>query len=179
MFWGMGHTSSILLMGLLIAGMSLSMSANFFLGAEMIVGIMLIGLGMFAVFNKKFIRHEHIHPHQHGAVTHTHPHIHTNEHKHNHKSYLIGCIHGLAGSGGIVVLAMSTLNTFELTMSFLVLFGIGSIIGMSVASGLLGIPFTLVSNMNKTTVYLRYGVAAATISIGVYIISDIISSIVV
>jgi len=175
MFWGMGHTSSILLVGVLIAGLSISISTTFFSGVEMLVGFMLVSLGIFAVLNKKFLSSEHIHPHQHGAVTHTHPHTHNESHIHNHKSYVIGCIHGLAGSGGIVVLAISTLTTFELTMSFLVLFGIGSIIGMTAASGLLGIPFALMSNLTKTTAYIRYGISAVTIGIGLFIVFDMVT----
>ena len=41
----------------------------------------------------------------------------------DHKSYLIGCIHGIAGSGSLVALAASTMNSFEMMIYFLILFG--------------------------------------------------------
>lgn len=176
MFWGMGHTSSILLVGLLIGGFSLTISSTFFVGAELIVGIMLISLAIVTVLNKNILKISHIHPHHHGDKVHTHPHTHDDNHKHNHKSYLIGCIHGLAGSGSLVVLATSSLNNFESILFFLTLFGIGSIIGMSTISGLLGIPLILISNITKMIVYLRYIMAAIVLSVGTLILYNIFSN---
>lgn len=177
MFWGMGHTSSILFVGLLIAGFSLSISSVFFLGAELIVGLMLISLAIVTILNKNILKLNHVHPHRHGDEIHTHPHTHDGDHKHNHKSYLIGCIHGLAGSGSVVVLAASSLNNFESVLFFLTLFGIGSIIGMSTISGLLGIPFAMISNISKMTIYLRYIIASVVFGIGIFIVYNIISNI--
>ncbi len=37
--WGAGHTSSIILIGLLIAGLSLNLPDNFFISAEIVVGL--------------------------------------------------------------------------------------------------------------------------------------------
>lgn len=177
MFWGMGHTSSILLVGLLIGGFSLSISSSFFLGAEMIAGFLLIFLGVFTVLNKNILKFNHIHPHQHGDMIHTHPHLHSGEHKHGHKSYLIGCIHGLAGSGSVVVLAASSLNNFESILLFLTLFGIGSIIGMTTISGLLGIPFAFILKVSKMTFYLRYVISAIAFGLGIFIVFSMISNI--
>ncbi len=177
MFWGMGHTSSILFVGLLIAGFSLSISSVFFLGAELIVGLMLISLAIVTILNKNILKLNHVHPHRHGDEIHTHPHTHDGDHKHNHKSYLIGCVHGLAGSGSVVVLAASSLNNFESVLFFLTLFGIGSIIGMSTISGLLGIPFAMISNISKMTIYLRYIIASVVFGIGIFIVYNIISNI--
>lgn len=176
MFWGMGHTSSIILVGLLIAGLSLSISSIFFLSAELIVGIMLLFLGISVVLNRNFFKVSHIHPHRHGNTIHTHAHTHDKNHKHNHKSYLIGCVHGLAGSGAVVALSSSTLNSFESVLFFLTLFGIGSIVGMSVISGLLGIPFVLISNVARLTIYLKYTTATIAFVIGSFIIYDMISN---
>lgn len=177
MFWGVGHTSSILLIGLIIAGLSISISSDFFTGAEMLVGIMLISLAFMTIFKKNILKFRHIHPHRHGNTVHTHAHTHDGNHRHNHKSYLIGCIHGLAGSGGLVVLATSTLNSFESVLFFIILFGIGSIVGMAAMSGLLGIPFALVSNIKKVAVYFRYAISFATLAIGSFIVYDIVSKI--
>ena len=37
MIWGFGHTSSIIIIGVLIAGLSLTIGNEFFIGAELIV----------------------------------------------------------------------------------------------------------------------------------------------
>ena len=173
-FWGMGHTSSIMLIGLLIAGLSLNIPDNFFISAEVIVGFMLIVLGILTFTNKSIFKQKHVHPHEHSnGISHTHFHTHNENHKHGHKAYLIGCVHGIAGSGGLVALMASTMNGFDMMIYFLILFGIGSIIGMTVASGILGLPFILLSKISSATKYLRYAIAGITFIIGINIVFTI------
>ena len=171
MVWGIGHTSSVVLMGLLIAGLSLHIPDNFFIGAEFIVGFMLIFLGILTVKKINIFKQKHIHPHTHAnGVHHTHHHSHDDDHNHGHKAYLIGCLHGLAGSGALVALVASTVTGFDMILYFLILFGMGSIIGMTVASGIIGLPFILFSKINIITKYLKYSVATITIVIGIGIV---------
>ena len=170
--WGMGHTSSIILIGLLVAGLSLSISDTFFLSAEIVVGFMLIVLGVLTAANKSVLRQKHTHPHEHSnGISHIHPHTHNTDHKHGHKSYIIGCIHGLAGSGSLVALVASTMSSFDIVVYFLILFGIGSIIGMALASGILGISFMLLlPKISLAAKYLRYVIASITLVIGINIV---------
>ena len=174
--WGAGHTSSIIVIGLLIAGLSINISDNFFTSAEVIVGVMLIILAIFTVTNKNIFKRKHVHPHTHSnGILHTHSHTHNLDHKHSHKAYLIGCIHGIAGSGSLVALIASTMSGFDVMVYFLILFGIGSIIGMTVASGILGLPFILLSKINLVTKYLKYAVASITFIVGFNIVFTIVS----
>lgn len=169
--WGAGHTSSIILIGLLIAGLSLNIPDDFFISAEVLVGLMLITLAIFTFTNKSIFKQKHVHPHTHpNGISHTHSHIHSVDHKHGHKSYLIGCIHGIAGSGALVALVASTMNGFDMMIYFLILFGIGSIIGMTVASGVMGLPLILLSKISSATKYLRYTIAGVTFIIGLNIV---------
>ena len=173
-FWGMGHTSSIMLIGLLIAGLSLNIPDDFFISAEVVVGFMLIVLGILTFTNKSIFKQKHVHPHQHSnGIAHTHSHNHNVDHKHGHKSYLIGCIQGIAGTGGIVALIAATMNGFDMMIYFLILFGIGSIVGMTVASGVIGLPFIFLSKISSVTKYLRYVIASITFIIGINIIFSI------
>ena len=172
--WVMGHTSSIILIGLLIAGLSLNIPDDFFVSAEIVVGFMLIILGIFTFTNKSIFKQKHVHPHKHSnGMSHTHSHTHNEDHKHGHKAYLIGCIHGIAGSGSLVALTAATMNGFDMMMYFLILFGIGSIIGMTVASGVIGLPFIFLSKISSVTKYLRYVIASITFIIGINIIFSI------
>ena len=174
MLWGMGHTSSIVLIGLLVAGFSLSIPNDFFIGAEFAVGIMLVGLGILTAMNKTIMTRQHVHPHSHdNGISHTHPHSHTGGHTHGHKSYLIGCVHGLAGSGSLVALTSSAIHGFDMMIYFLLLFGIGSIVGMMIAGGILGLPFIVLSKMSHATKYLRYAIAGITFVIGANIVLSI------
>ena len=177
MIWGFGHTSSIIIIGVLIAGLSLNIGNEFFLGAEFIVGIMLIALGIFTIRNRNILGQSHIHPHTHeNGISHVHTHNHNTDHKHDHKSFIIGSIHGIAGSGSLVALTASAFMGFETMMYFLLLFGIGSIIGMAVISGIIGLPFILSSKMKQVTRYLRYGISGITILIGTNVILTIVSN---
>lgn len=169
--WGAGHTSSIIVVGLLVAGLSLTIPNSFFMGFEFIVGLMLIFLGALVMLNKGFLKRKHLHPHRHtNGTIHTHAHNHDSEHKHGHKSYIIGCIHGLAGSGALIALLSSGLDSFEMIFYFLTVFGIGSIIGMTLISGIIGIPFALSSKIRSMHRLLRYAVASITIIIGVNLV---------
>ncbi len=173
--WGIGHTSSILVIGLLIAGLSINISDSFFIGAEAIVGFMLIVLAILTVSNKSVFKRKHVHPHKHSnEVFHTHSHTHSIDHKHGHKSYLIGCVHGIAGSSSLVALIASTMNGIDTMIYFLILFGIGSVIGMAVASGILGLPFILLSKINIVTKYLKYAIASVTFIVGFNIVFVIV-----
>ncbi len=177
--WGMGHASSIVLIGLLVAGLSLSIVDSFFVGAEVAVGIMLVVLGILMVRRKGSSRQEnrvkeHTHGHEHtDGVFHTHHHTHEEDHAHSHRSYIIGCIHGIAGSGGIIALVASAMDGFEMTIYFLALFGIGSIVGMMLASGALGASLALAPKARSLIRYLRYVMAGVVMMIGINIILTI------
>jgi len=172
--WGIGHTSSIIIIGVLIAGLSLNISDEFFTGTEFVVGIMLIILGAFSIKNKNFLKHTHVHPHTHkNGVSHIHAHNHVSDHRHDHRSFIIGSIHGMAGSGSIVALTASIFLGFESMLYFLVLFGIGSIIGMAFISNMIGLPFIISSKMKQTVRYIKFGICGITMIVGGNIIFTI------
>jgi len=172
--WGAGHTSTILILGILVAGFSLTIPEKIFNGLELGVGIMLIYLASTMILKKKSLT-KHIHPHTHdNGITHIHAHTHKKNHVHGHRSYLIGCIHGLAGTGAIVVLISSTLPSFDSSLSFILLFCFGSMIGMSLVSGLIGTPLAILSKKPKMFNLLRYSICAVTTVIGVSIIYEMI-----
>ncbi len=172
--WGAGHTTTLVIIGLLLFVFSINIPSNVFLGFEFIVGMMLVFLAITTFSNKKLFKLKHAHPHVHSNGTlHIHPHNHDREHKHTHKSYLIGCIHGLAGSGSLVVLMASTLGDIETVLSFILIFGIGSVIGMTIISSLIGLPFAFTNKFGTTSKALRYIACTASLLIGINIIYDI------
>jgi len=173
--WGAGHTTTLVLMGLLVYVLSINIPEVFFTGSEFLVGIMLIFLAFTTISNKKLFKIKHMHLHTHeGGIVHIHPHEHDGVHKHTHKSYLIGCIHGLAGSGAIIVVTAAALTSIQEILSFILIFGFGSVIGMVLVSSLIGIPFALskkISSLNQT---LRFVAAAVSFLIGCTIIYEIV-----
>ncbi|MEO6166193.1 MAG: sulfite exporter TauE/SafE family protein [Chitinophagales bacterium] len=142
-FWGLGHSSSILVIGIAMISLRWGIPENYFRIMEGAVGIMIIMLGIFRLWQFfKQVPHIHIHVHE----GHQHAHLHTHDepaHKHLHKvSYGVGIIHGLAGSGVLIAAAMAAMHTVTSSILFLVVFSIGCIAGMLVAAGMLGLPFS-------------------------------------
>lgn len=174
--WGAGHTSSLVLVSLLIFVFSMNIPEKMFGNFEFGVGAMLVALGIFTYFNARMVRQKHVHPHNHDGMTHIHSHSHDKTHTHGHKSYIIGCIHGLAGSGSLVILALSTLHSLQTILSFVLVFGIGSIIGMMLISSVIGLPFSLTRQSWRINKILRYLVGTISIAIGIDIFYNVISS---
>jgi len=172
--WGAGHTSALVLVSLLIFVFSMNIPGELFGSFEFGVGLMLIALGVIT-YRKKALGQQHIHPHSHGEMVHAHTHTHDKTHNHGHRSYIIGCVHGLAGSGSLVVLALSTMQGLENILSFILIFGVGSISGMILVSSALGLPFSLAAHSGKINKILRYCVAAISVIIGIDILYNVMS----
>ena len=102
--------------------------------------------------------HKHIHHHQ-GKVVHSHGHVHDAEHGHGHKSLIVGMVHGMAGSGALLLIVLSTINSIPLGLAYIAIFGAGSIVGMVGISTLIGIPFVKLANSAKVSLLLRYAAA--------------------
>jgi sulfite exporter TauE/SafE len=175
--WGAGHTSTLVLIGALVFLFSLEISEEIFSGLEFVVGVMLVFLGASAYITKRMLTDKHVHPHMHGDGTiHTHTHTHSDKHKHGHRSYLIGCIHGLAGSGSLVVLVASTFSDMQTILSFILVFGVGSILGMMLVSGVIALPFAVSTHAGKISRVMRYTVSAVSIGVGAHIMFEVAST---
>ena len=141
---------------------------------ELLVGAMLIFLSVNTLLNKKTIlRHRHPHQHNDGSI-HYDEHAHVDsDHKHKHRSYIIGCIHGLAGSGSLVVLTASTLSNVAMVLEFILIFGIGSLLGMTIISSIMGVPFVLTNKGARINKISRYVTGALSLAIGANIVYQV------
>lgn len=167
--WGLGHTSTILLVGLAVFVFSLSIPESAFSWFEALAATMLIALGGFALAGRAY-RRVHTHPHIHDDGTvHTHPHDSKGEHTHSHKAYMIGCVHGLAGSGGIVAFGASFLGSADAILYLIAVFGIGSVASMALISGIVSVPLSMVGGIGRAARMVRFLAGAAGISIGALI----------
>jgi uncharacterized membrane protein YkgB len=143
-FWGLGHTSTIFLIGIIMILFKVNIPENSFSWFEAAVGLMLITVAAFRFYI--FLRDEHIvhvHRHEHaGENTSPHTHVHLKGNRLHRTSYGIGIIHGLAGSGALVVLVMTQIGTVTNSLLYLLIFGVGSIVGMTLVAGVFSIPFS-------------------------------------
>ena len=147
-FWGIGHTATLFIVGVILIFMKGEIPEEWAMSLEFLVGIMLVYLGVTTILSLKNI---HIHQHEHDGEEHMHVHAHQHkgQHKHNHqhknvsylKSMLIGLVHGLAGSGAMILLTMSTVNSAWEGAIYILIFGAGTVIGMLFFTTIIGIPF--------------------------------------
>ena len=158
--WGAGHTASLIIVGTIVLVLRTAISDQLAGWLEFGVAFMIIGLGISALFKALVARSAlHIHSHAHDGVSHLHLHFHEqgSAHEgtgiiHSHavsriglKPTLVGMMHGLAGSAALTLLVLTQIQSFGLGLLYLAIFGIGSIVGMMVMSGLVGLPFALSS----------------------------------
>jgi high-affinity nickel-transport protein len=54
-------------------------------------------------------------------------------------------VHGLAGSGALTLLVLTQISSSLLGFLYVLTFGVGSIVGMLLMSGLIGLPFAFTS----------------------------------
>ena len=172
--WGAGHTTTLVLFGMLVYATASLIQDWVFSGLEMGVGAMLLALGASAILGKGILWPVHRHPHTHKDGTfHTHAHDHNDRHhRHAHYSYAIGLVHGLAGSGSLVALTATTMETPVMMLSFMLVFGAGSALGMCAVGGLLGASLSLASRSDVTQKAIRYAAGAFSAIIGIIILLE-------
>jgi hypothetical protein len=57
-------------------------------------------------------------------------------------AYGVGLVHGLAGSGAMILLVMTEVQGSFHSLLYLLIFGIGSVAGMLLAAGIFSLPFS-------------------------------------
>lgn len=158
--WGMGHTASLIAVGIVVLALRVVIPDWVASWLEFGVALMIIGLGASALVRALRKRREfHLHRHQHDGVSHLHVHFHDRETEHagpvaahSHtvsivglKPFLVGAMHGLAGSAALMLLVLAQTQSLIVGLVYLGVFGVGSIFGMVLMSGLVGLPFMLIS----------------------------------
>ncbi|TLS38424.1 urease accessory protein UreH [Pseudalkalibacillus caeni] len=123
-FWGIGHTATLLVVGMLLIFFKTQMTESLVLSLEFVVGIMLVYLGTTTLYSKnKQIDYSY------GTV--------------QKKSMAIGFVHGLAGSAAMVLLTLSTVESMLQGLWYILIFGLGTVAGMLMFSTFLSMPFLL------------------------------------
>lgn len=150
--WGIGHTVSLLIAGVAVIFLNLNIE-KYEKPLEFCVALMLIGLGLNVLIKLARGGKIHFHEHEHGGHHHVHPHVHDAKPEpepHTHHGFklglrplVIGMIHGLAGSAGLLLVLLATIKSTVLAFGVIAIFGIGSIGGMMLMSLVLSLPLHL------------------------------------
>lgn len=132
--WGVGHTLTLLSAGGLLVLMHAEMpatAARLFDGA---VVLLLIALGVRAILlgaGRGRIGPTHSHSTPASAA---------GDRWTLARPLIVGAVHGLAGTGALMALVVAALPSLAAQLSYLFSFGVGSTVGMTALSGLLGWP---------------------------------------
>ncbi len=178
-FWGFGHTVTLFIVGLLVIGLRLTIPPRVALGLEFLVALMLVFLGLSILWRSFRAEGLHLHAHNHSPETHAHFHLHGSreeDHSHRHpfssmrKPFLVGMVHGLAGSAALMLLVLTTIPTPMAGLAYILIFGAGSVGGMLGLSFLIGLPFVLTAQrftlLNR---WIRVVAGAASVIFGLFL----------
>jgi len=184
--WGMGHTLTLMAFAGAALVLGMGIGDNFARWLEFTVGIMLIGLGGHLLY-RMFRDRVHFHAHKHHApLPHFHAHSHAGEsrdhtqsrHQHSHEPFpvralIVGMMHGMAGSAALLVLSATTAPTLTIGFIYVVVFGVGSILGMASLSAVIAVPIAYSARfLTWANRSLQAAVGGATITLGVYTLYD-------
>ena len=138
--WGAGHTASLVVVGAIVLALKIAIPERVAGWLEFAVALMIIGLGVMA-FRRALSGRSDFHIHEEAPVD-----------GHSHevarigiKPTIVGAVHGLAGSAALTLLVLTQISSPLLGLLYLAVFGVGSILGMLLMSGIVGLPFVLSS----------------------------------
>lgn len=143
MYWGLGHTTTTIIVGFIIIVCKMTLLHAYFNYFEAFVGIMLIVVGLNRLKGMK----DPAETHSHGTY------------KNHAVAYQVGLIHGLAGSGALILIVLKDTSNSFFSLLYLLIFGIGSMLGMLLAASIFYIPF-----YKRLAVHTHYKTALIVIS---------------
>ncbi len=155
--WGLGHTITVVLVGVLIIVFNVVIPPPVGLAMEFAVALMLIGLGILNLTGGLRSLTErltppapiHAHEHEHGGASHGHLHGHGEQpglletfgRYQLIRPVVVGLVHGLAGSAAVALLVLATIADTGTALAYLVIFCVGVAAGMAVLTTVIGLPF--------------------------------------
>ncbi len=179
--WGFGHMLTLFVAGSILIVLRLRMSAGVEWALELFVALVLIWLGVHTIRNC-FTGRYHFHAHEHGGRRHAHLHFHAhNEARHTHDAHagkpaglshgplsvLVGMAHGLAGTGALALVVLTSIPSRLLGLIYLLVFGFGALVGMVVFSALVGLPLAGAARRLTWLNAMRFAAGAGSTLLGV------------
>jgi high-affinity nickel-transport protein len=135
--WGLGHSATLFLVGGAIVLFGLTVPPRLGLAFEMLVALMLIGLGAWTLSGR------------------------TAGHVHSFKRPIaVGFVHGLAGSAFVALLVLAAIPGWVSQLAYLALFGIGTVAGMALITAGIAVPFARATGNVQRGIRIAAGVAS-------------------
>src|SRR5262245_23052522 len=126
--WGLGHTLSLVAMGVVLIAIGEMLPARVAVGFELAVSAMLVALGLRAIRRAwREGQQGPTHAHHHLECVHEHAgpdaHVHVGSWTLAWRPLVVGIVHGLAGSGALTALVFAQLGSTVERISYLAVFG--------------------------------------------------------
>ncbi|HKH58822.1 MAG TPA: hypothetical protein VKA20_09825 [Rubrobacter sp.] len=147
--WGLGHGTTLVLVGLPLVLMNQYLPEGISKVAEVAIGCIIVLLAARLLIRwRRGFYNVHVHTHD-GGEAHRHVHSHANDESHQHahrvpqrtplSSYGVGLVHGIGGSGGLTLLLLSTISDKAQAIGALLLFASGTAVSMALLSTAFGL----------------------------------------
>lgn len=150
--WGIGHTSTILLLGGAILLLRLSIPPRLGLAMEFAVAVMLVALGV------RNLRSEAREAPATSAV----------------RPLVVGFVHGLAGSAFVAMLVLMEIRDPVMGLLYILVFGLGTIAGMTMVTAAIALPASYaVARMGSMQRHLRLASGVASVAFGLFLAHQI------
>lgn len=165
-WWGLGHTLTIVLVGTAIVLFNWIIQPRLGLAMEFVVGLMLVLLGLRNM----------------GAVRHTGGTPPAGDHRslagttigNIVRPAVIGVVHGLAGSAAVTLMVMTTIRDPAWAIIYLLVFGAGTIAGMAAITAAIALPVASFGTGSVSSqAFIRLATGFASAALGLFVIYHI------
>jgi hypothetical protein len=181
--WGLGHTAGVILVGVLLLAFREVLPVEAISEySERLVGIALLAVGVWGIRKARHLQvHRHADGHVHAHVKpaperplepeeHAHQHEHPRLHGHalTRASFLMGTLHGLAGSSHLFgILPALALPTQSSALAYLLGFGAGAVLAMTAFAAIVGVVAVRTGRRGSTAYrQLLYACSLAAVAVG-------------
>jgi ABC-type nickel/cobalt efflux system permease component RcnA len=170
--WSAGHGAVLLLVSGALLMLGKAMPARWTTLLESIVALTLIALGVRAIWHAHILgrvgaNHQHVHGdevHRHQVA---HSHLHVGSETFATLPFVVGIVHGLAGSGSLAALAAPRAGSLWGGLAFVVAYVVGTALGMIALAAVLAGPLGQIASGRVRSFVLALS-GALSVLVGVY-----------
>ncbi len=166
--WGAGHAIMLLVAGGAIALLRTELSLPVSDSLELVVAAVLIALGVRGLKQAAHADGED------EAVAHSHrgtapscARVHVGGWTLVRLPFVVGLVHGLAGSGALAALVAAHVSSTAFALAFIVIYGLGAAAGMAALAGALGWPLSRMARARRLVPMLSCVSGCASLTVGV------------